>query len=205
MDLPSPGVSRRWLVVGLACLMACGQLESEQAQEVADATRETVERGVDKAKETIDRVDMDKVRRAWNSTVDAVRDLGQRSGDREPGPDPLTGMAEAIECSEAGDRCTVTADFFDRARHHPGRVAEQARVSPVSGPVSGIRLDALDPGSIGERLGLRSGDVVTHVNDASLGSMQDAMMLYMQLQDARRFTVRYRRGDQDRTLVIDVA
>ncbi|MEM9453329.1 MAG: hypothetical protein AAGF11_04065 [Myxococcota bacterium] len=199
------GWSRRRLVIGLLCLAACGQIESEEAAEVADATRRTVSRGVDQAQRAMDRVDMDKVRRAWNAAVDAFREAGS-SAPAEPEVDPLAGVAEAIVCDAPGEHCTVTAQFVARARQHPRRLARQVRVSPIKdrGQASGIRLDAIDPGSVTERLGLRSGDVVTHVNRIPLGSVQDAMKLYLQVRAARRFVVDYQRGGQQRVLVVEV-
>lgn len=197
------GWSRRRLVIGLLSLAACGQIESEEAAEVAGATRRTVSRGVDQAQRVLHRVDMDKVRRAWDAAVDAMREAGS-TAPTEPGADPLAGVAEAITCDEPGEHCTVTAQFVARARQHLTRLAHQVRVSPVKGSVRGIRLDAIDPGSVTERLGFRSGDVVTHVNRIPLGSAQDAMKLYLQVRAARRFVVHYQRGGQERVLVVDV-
>lgn len=194
-------MSRRWVVFGLGGLLACGSLESEQAREVADATRKTVSRGVDGAKNTLDRIDMAQVRRAWDSAVEAMRGAASPA---EPGVDPLAGAAEAITCDEARARCTVTAEFAARARRHGARLAGQVRVRSVRGANPGIRLDAIDSGSVAQRIGLRSGDVVTHVNGVSLGSVRDAMMLYLQVRAARRFEVSYRRGGQERELVVDV-
>lgn len=194
----------RWgLTIGLCCLVGCGSLESEEAREVAVATQKTVSHGVDEARKTLERIDMDKVRRAWDSAVEAVQRATTRARD-EPQTDPLAGAAEAITCDEARERCTVTAEFAARAREHGARLAGQLRVSPVHGATPGIRLDAIDAGSVAQRLGLRSGDVVTHVNRVPLASISDAMMLYVQVRAARRFTVDYRRGGQERVLVVDV-
>jgi S1-C subfamily serine protease len=121
-----------------------------------------------------------------------------------PVPDPLADVAQAIACDEAHERCTVTADFADRARQHGGRVAKQVRISAATGEVRGIRIDAIDAGTIAERVGLRVGDVVTHVNGTALGSPQDAVLLYMSLRAARAFVVEYRRGGQARSLRVDV-
>jgi S1-C subfamily serine protease len=78
------------------------------------------------------------------------------------------------------------------------------RISAATGEVRGIRIDAIDAGTIAERVGLRVGDVVTHVNGTALGSPQDAVLLYMSLRAARAFVVEYRRGGQARSLRVDV-
>jgi PDZ domain len=201
--LPMPTAG--WPLVALLVLAACGQLESEEAQEVARATQETVARGVGSAKEQLDRVDTAKIRAAWDATVAAMEDATKREPSASgPEPDPLADVAEAIVCDEARERCTVTADFAERARQHGGRVAAQLRVSPARGDVRGVRIDGIDPGTIAERVGLRVGDVVTDVNGTSLGSPQDAMLLYMNVRAAQSFVVGYRRGSDARSLQVDV-
>ena len=193
-------------ILMLCGLMACSEADQEVARDEAKAaartTRKVVARGVDQAKDAIDRVDMDKVRNAWDSTVDAV--AGAAEAEPDDGLDPLAGAAEAIACDEAVERCTVTATFADRARHHGSALTAQVRVRPVSQPVRGVRIDLVEVGSVAALLGMKAGDVVTHVNRVPLGSMQDAMMLYMQIRGAHSFRVDYRRGEHDRVLVVDI-
>lgn len=194
----------------LVALSACSKLESEEAKEVAreanevaQATQESISRGVDSAKEQLDKVDTEKIGKTWDGMVEAVED-STRSDPASAEPDPLADAAKAIECDAARERCTVTADFADRMRQHGSRVASQVRVTRVAGSVTGIRIDAIDAGTIAERVGLRAGDVVTHVNGTSIGSAQDAMMLYMSVRAARSFVIDYQRDGEARTLHVDV-
>lgn len=196
----------------LVALSACSKLESEEAKEVAreanevaQATQESISRGVDSAKEQLDRVDTEKIGKTWDGMVEAVED-STRSDPASAGsePDPLADAAKAIECDAARERCTVTADFAARAREHGTRVASQVRVTRVAGSVTGIRIDAIDAGTLAERVGLRAGDVVTHVNGTAIGSAQDAMMLYMSVRAARSFVIDYQRDGEARTLHVDV-
>ena len=193
-------------VVALCGLIACSEAETQEvkdeAKAVARTTRAVVVHGVDKAKDAIDRVDMNKVRNAWDSTVEAVAGAGQAEPD--DGLDPLAGASEAIACDEAGERCTVTADFADRARHHGSALAAQVRVRSVSQPARGVRVDLVEVGSVAALLGVQAGDVVTHVNRVPLGSMKDAMMLYVQIRGAHSFRVDYLRDEQERVLVVDI-
>lgn len=200
----------RSCLAALVALAACSKLESEEAKEVAreanevaEATQESIERGVESAKEQLDKVDTKKIGKAWDGMVEAVEDSAQRD-PAAPEPDPLADAAEAIACDEAHERCTVTADFADRARQHGTKVASQVRVTRVAGTVTGIRIDAIDAGTLAERVGLRAGDVVTHVNGTAIGSAQDAMMLYMSVRAARTFVIDYQRGGEARTLQVDV-
>lgn len=189
--------------LALLGLAACSQLESEEAREAAKTTKETVARGVDSAKKQLDRIDTDKIRRAWDSAVESVEEAA-KSEPAEAPVDPLADVAEAIVCDEGRERCTVTYDFASRAREHGGRVAAQVRVSPASGGVRGVRIDGIDPGTLADLVGLKVGDVVTHVNGTSLASAQDAMMLYMSVRAARAFVVLYQRGQEERSLQVDV-
>lgn len=193
-------------LAALLGLAACGSLESEEAAEAARVTRETVSRGVDSAKEQLDKVDTEKIAKTWDGVVEAVEDSTKRdpAAPSPPEPDPLADAATAIACDEARERCTVTTDFANRARAHGGRVAGQVRISPATGEVRGIRIDAIDAGTIAELVGLHVGDVVTHVNGTALGSPQDAMLLYMSVRAARTFTVDYQRDGKPRTLQVDV-
>lgn len=195
----------------LVALSACSKLESEEAKEVAreanevaQATQESISRGVDSAKEQLDRVDTKKIGKAWDGMVEAVEDSAKSDPSAGPEPDPLADAAKAIECDAARERCTVTADFAARAREHGTRVASQVRVTRVAGSVTGIRIDAIDAGTIAERVGLRAGDVVTHVNGTAIGSAQDAMMLYMSVRAARSFVIDYQRDGEARTVHVDV-
>lgn len=190
------------LLVGLA---ACGWFESDEAHDVARATQETVSRGVDSAKEQLDKVDTDKIGRTWDGMVEAVGDSTRSDPSASSAePDPLADAAKAITCDAARERCTVTADFATRARQHGTKVAGQVRVTRVAGTVNGIRIDAIDAGTIAELVGLKVGDVVTHVNGTALGSAQEAMMLYMSARSARSFAIDYQRGGEARSLQVDV-
>jgi type II secretory pathway component PulC len=202
VNMPVPTVGVRWSLVTLLVLAACSKLESDEAQEVAEATQQAVSRGVESAKEQLDKVDTKKIGKTWDGMVEVV----EESTRSDPGPqaDPLADAAKAIECDEARERCTVTADFAERVRQHSTRVASQVRVTRVAGTVRGIRIDAIDAGTIAERVGLRAGDVVTHVNGTAIGSAQDAMLLYMSVRSAQRFVVQYQRGEESRSLQVDV-
>jgi type II secretory pathway component PulC len=218
---PEAALRRLGLVAALAGLAACGSLESEEAREVAqeakvvakEASKEVVAASKEVAqatrevaqatKEQLDKVEPEDVERALDGVAGAVgaTPKGEPAG---AGADPLAGAAQAIECDEARERCTVTADFADRARQNGRKVAEQLRVEPAGGDVKGVRIEALDAGSVASLLGLKVGDVITHVNGTPIGSMQDAVMLYMNVRAARSFTLDYQRSGEARTLQLDV-
>lgn len=194
----------RPILLGAAAwlLLGCGSIDEEEVEEAARATRRTVERGVEGAREGIEST--------WDAAVDAYEERRKRKEQEEraqaasPPVDLLKGAAEAIACEAPGERCTVASDYVAAARQHPSELAKQVRARPVSSPVAGIRIDGITTGSIAEQVGMQTGDVVTHVNGIAVGSMQDAMLLYMNLRAARSFVVDYRRGEQEHTLQVDV-
>jgi type II secretory pathway component PulC len=204
VHLPSSTVVGRCCVALLAGLAACGWFESDEAQDVARATQETVSRGVDSAKEQLDKVDTEKIGRTWDGMVEAVEDSTKSDPSGSGSTDPLAGAAKAITCDAARERCTVTAEFAARAREHGTKVAGQVRVTRVAGTVNGVRIDAIDAGTIAALVGLKVGDVVTHVNGTALGSAQDVMMLYMSVRSAQSFAIDYQRGGEARSLQVDV-
>ncbi|MCX4247661.1 PDZ domain-containing protein [Paraliomyxa miuraensis] len=211
----------RVIVAALLLLTGCNALESDEAQEVARVTQRTVERGVDEAakaadevakaadraaektKEQLERVDLEKLERAWEAAVEAL----ESDDPRSPGTsdaEPLAGIETALQCDEAREHCTITAELVERARRHGAAIVRQVGVSAATGDVRGIRIDSIEAGSIAERVGFAVGDVVTQVNGVALESPQDAMSLYLSVRSAKRFEVHYRRGSQARTLVVEV-
>ena len=70
-------------------------------------------------------------------------------------------------------------------------IATQARSAPVfkDGRVQGLRLFAIRPGSVYERLGISNGDVLTRINGENLDSMTKGLQLFTKLQEARRIDV----------------
>jgi C-terminal processing protease CtpA/Prc len=217
VNAPPPTVSTGRFMLGRCCLAAlvglaaCSQLESEEAKEVAreanvvakEATKEVVEvsREVAQAtKEQLDKVDTEKIEQTLEDVAGAMG--APPVGDpANPGADPLADAVQAIACDKARARCTVTADFADRARQNSRKLAAQLRMTPVEDAVAGIRIDAIDAGTPAELVGLRAGDVITHVNGTSA---KDPVMLYMSVRAAQSFVIDYQRSGEARTLQVDV-
>ena len=75
-------------------------------------------------------------------------------------------------------------------------IATQARSAPVikDGRVQGLRLYAIRPGSVYERLGISNGDVVTRINGETLDSMSKGLQLFTKLQEAQRIDLEFERS-----------
>ncbi len=178
-----------------------GQEVVEASKDVAQATKEVAQATKELTQEQLEKVDGEKIEKAVDGVADA---LGTPVQETEPGVDPLAGAAEAIKCDEARTRCTMTTDFADRARRNGRKLAEQLGASQATGPVKGIQIDTIDPGSVAELVGLKVGDVITHVNEKEVGSPEDVVGLYLEVRGSDSFVIDYRRGTEARTLTIDV-
>ncbi|MEX1364356.1 MAG: hypothetical protein AB1Z98_14615 [Nannocystaceae bacterium] len=205
---------RSVLVLGATCLvLGCGSIDEQEVQDAAEVTQRTVQRGVAGAKRGAE-VTWDAATEVADQAATQAMDALERRKRRQqaeaeaeaasPPVDPFAGAAEAIVCEEPGVRCTVTAELAARARQHTGVLSQQASLRPVRSPAVGLRVDGMKAGSIPELMGFAVGDVVTHVNGVAVGSMRDAMLLYMNVRAARHFEVHYLRGEDERMIVVDV-
>ena len=73
------------------------------------------------------------------------------------------------------------------------------RAIPHRGPdgqIDGYRLSGIRRNSLGEKLGIRNGDIVHAVNGQALTSMQGAMSAYTSLQNESSFSFEVTRRGQ---------
>lgn len=181
-------------------LLGCHALESEEAQQAAEVTQKVVAKGVDEARDGIEKLG-EVAAEAVEEAEKAHREERQRA---RKGADPLAGAADAISCEEPGATCTVTRDFAHRARSNGAAVASQIRYRMVKSPALGVQISGMESGSVAELLGFEVGDLVTHVNGIPVGSPRDTALLYMNARAARRYVVEYRRDGKEHTLTADV-
>lgn len=186
--------------VGLACTDA----EVEQAQDVARQTGERVAVGIGNAKEKVDAVSGD-VRSAAKDAKQTINEVAAVDlvVDTDVAAALTRDAKEAIACAEP-ERCTIAAAYADRLRANPAFLSSQARVVPQErdGRTVGVQLSDVQP--LPSLLGFRERDVIVSVNGQRVQSLQSAPQLYLQLRSAKRFTVVYERGSEQRTCTIDV-
>jgi general secretion pathway protein C len=70
------------------------------------------------------------------------------------------------------------------------------------GSVMGFKIMNVPPGSIYEKLGFKSGDIITTVNGVKLDSVQAAMGLYTELKHATKAEVGVLRGTETLTITV---
>jgi S1-C subfamily serine protease len=84
-------------------------------------------------------------------------------------------------------------------RPHLGlKVADASKVAPKVGgvPVSGALVGAVAPGSLGERAGLRNGDIITELNLQPIRGADDLERAMGELTPGSRATIVYLRGQE---------
>jgi general secretion pathway protein C len=74
----------------------------------------------------------------------------------------------------------------------------------VPNPDGGFLVRQIQPGSLYEKLGLKTGDVIKNVNGQALTSMDDVMRLYQQFGSAQRVLVEVQRQGRSETLYYDM-
>jgi general secretion pathway protein C len=93
-------------------------------------------------------------------------------------------MAERLEeLQESGGRTTAS-------------LYSQARIVPEwsEGEMVGVRLNQVKPGSLYEKLGIESGDVITSLNGISIDSPQASSRLLTEFTQAEEFTIELQDG-----------
>ena len=132
---------------------------------------------------------------------------GSAGGERvaERGGDRRSGAGE-----EAGERRVARhelEDLRDDLYNNPQRLAEMVNVSPVlsGGSIRGFRVTPQGDGrEYFERAGLRSGDVVTAVNDIPVSDTGRLEGLVNQLDSAREVRLRVDRDGTEENLVLRI-
>lgn len=107
----------------------------------------------------------------------------------------IDGADQAINCSSE-NACTVERAFVDQLISNPTQLMTQARMYPVSkdGENAGFRVSRIRSGSLATMIGLKNNDVITEVNGAKLGTIDEALAMYQKLRRASHLSVTVERG-----------
>lgn len=102
----------------------------------------------------------------------------------------IPGASDAINCPSDA-LCLVEREFVEKLMANPALLAKQARVVPSvkDGETVGFKFYGIRRDSLPKLLGLKNGDLLTHVNGEELTSMDKAMGLYTKLRRASNLSV----------------
>lgn len=190
------------LVTGCREAAEAADIDVDAAQRAAERTGEEVAQGLDTARKKVEAVGgdlRDAAAQAQKSAGEAV--VGEVSDDERAALHAEA--ATAITCATP-EACTIERAFADRLRRNPGFLADMGRVEPfdVDGRRVGVQVTQLEP--LPKRLGFQDRDVIYSVNGLRLHSLQSVPQLLLQLRSARRFTVVFARGAEERRCDIDI-
>ena len=111
-----------------------------------------------------------------------------------------------VVLSHAGDVYKLDAKRLDEAVSDMTFLARQARIIPnyANGKPTGFKLFGIRRGSLYGQLGLRNGDIVTHLHGHPLTSPNTALEAYEVVRNARRVELGVDRRGERLTLVYEV-
>jgi general secretion pathway protein C len=89
---------------------------------------------------------------------------------------------------------------------NPAALFAQARILPKyeGGQMVGVQVNAIKPGSIFERIGIRDGDVIKELNGIRIDSPEQSARILLEFVDARRFDVVVRNDQGEQVINFDV-
>ncbi len=103
----------------------------------------------------------------------------------------------------AENRFSVAREDVEEAARNPANLFSQARILPKyeAGAMVGVQVNAIQPGSLLEDIGLQNGDTISEVNGVRISSPEDSTSVLRELSQASQFTVVVTGNDgQQRTL-----
>lgn len=103
----------------------------------------------------------------------------------------------------AENRFSVAREDVEEAARNPANLFSQARILPKyeAGAMVGVQVNAIQPGSLLEEIGLQNGDTISEVNGVRISSPEDSTSVLRELSEATQFTVVVTGSDgQQRTL-----
>ncbi len=113
---------------------------------------------------------------------------------------PAASAPRWLQCEN--NRCVIDRNGWQQAQHvRAPQLTRRERFVPAlrDGRPVGIRLTEIPPCSRAYWLGLRSGDLLTHVNGHDLASRERVIGAYAQLRTASHFTVDIERAGHQLT------
>jgi S1-C subfamily serine protease len=134
--------------------------------------------------------------------------MGEDAPAATPAPRPSSGDSDEEGVEKVDDNnYVIDRELVDRYLTDLDAIGRLGRAIPhrgSDGEIDGYRLSGVRRRSIGDKIGIKNGDIVHSVNGASLDSMQGAMAAYQTLQSENRFTFEVTRRGQRQTMSYEV-
>ncbi|MBN1405226.1 MAG: PDZ domain-containing protein [Candidatus Omnitrophica bacterium] len=107
-----------------------------------------------------------------------------------------------IKIRKEGENFYITKSDVNKAIAKTPLLLKQVKIVPhfSNGRPEGIRLSKVKEGSVFEKAGVKSGDIVKNVNGMSLNTPFQIFQAYKKLKDEKKFKVEVARGKEPVTL-----
>jgi len=131
---------------------------------------------------------------AFRTAKGAASPSGRRT------PPPLA--PRSAPASASGEKITVGQEKIESAVKNVNSLMKQVRIRPhfSDGKPDGLLLTGIRPGSIFADMGLKSGDIITGVDENPIESLDDALKFYESLKSAKDVKLEIRRRGQPRSI-----
>lgn len=124
-----------------------------------------------------------------------------KKGNNRPDKQPAGDDGEITKNSDT--EFEVSRELVDRYLNDLEGISRLGRAIPHRGPdgnIDGYRLSGIRRGTVGEKLGIRNGDIVHKVNGYDLNSMSEAMKAFQELQNDSNFSFEITRRGKQQTM-----
>ena len=123
-------------------------------------------------------------------------------GIEETGGSPKTSIfSKKIGIATSQD-ITLKRSRIESAVKDVNTLMKQVRIRPhfTNGKPDGLRLTGVRPNSIFYNMGLKSGDIITGVNNNTIESVDDVLKFYQSLQSSSRVALQVKRRGRPKTI-----
>ncbi len=125
----------------------------------------------------------------------------EEKGKNRPDKQPAGDDGDISKTSDT--EFEVSRELVDRYLNDLEGISRLGRAIPHRGPdgnIDGYRLSGIRRGTVGEKLGIRNGDIVHKVNGYELNSMSEAMKAFQELQNDSNFSFEVTRRGKQQTM-----
>ena len=112
----------------------------------------------------------------------------------------------AVKHSTAGDHVRLSPPEVESALSDLNRVMTQARVIPniVDGKTSGYKIFNIIPNSIYTKIGIMNNDIIERVNGVEINSPDMVYKLFQQMRNESRIALDLKRGEEKKSIVVEI-
>ncbi|MGB5986295.1 MAG: type II secretion system protein GspC [Desulfobacterales bacterium] len=172
-----------------------GKTKSQSLKKIGDGIQTAVIKDIQKDHVLLEVNGQDEVLK-----LEAFRTDQSRRGS--PGRPAVPPSARSALSSGAEDKISVGQEKIEDAVKNVNTLMKQVRIRPHfrDGKPDGLLLTGIRPGSIFADMGLKSGDIITGVDESPIESLDDALKFYQSLKSAKDVKLEIRRRGQPRTI-----